>query len=374
MQFQSLFISDLDRLSTSASVVPTYGLNIQINSIDFLKTTRTCIYLRLSYGLTTKHKLASRFKIAQHYKKSRSYSKRAWPHCHSVALFNKDVENNQYIKNIYHIPHISSPTHSKTPQKKIPPTCAMVEKMVPKQVLQALHMVLVLDQCIHIQSQYLLQDEGGANRHLNRSTSHGPWPLALLWLVTKLKFWHLQLPFHLDVDWFQCQHIYKVSSHETVKSPMWPCWRIKITHPGMLKMLLCCCYLKERVNMHINRAGSGVAYDNSLFYPFKSDFTQTNRGGFKVRKKLDGFFIKEISLACGSTKIKRLWHALKIASHVSEHDSSKVSPLATAHEWLTQTNPIGTPSGCRKSTKYRTDNRMDTLVTGIHDKKTWMAK
>lgn len=35
----------------------------------------------------------------------------------------------------------------------------MVEKMVPKQVLQALHMVLVLDQCIHIQSQYLLHDD-----------------------------------------------------------------------------------------------------------------------------------------------------------------------------------------------------------------------
>lgn len=37
--------------------------------------------------------------------------------------------------------------------------------------------------------------------------------------------------------------------------------------------------------MHINRAGSILMYDNSLFYPFQSDFAKRNRGGFKVRKK-----------------------------------------------------------------------------------------
>lgn len=60
---------------------------------------------------------------------------------------------------------------------------------------------------------------------------------------------------------------------------------------------------------------------------------------------------------------------LKIASHVSEHDSSKVSPLVTEKRLAYHpTDPSGTPSGCRKSTKYRTDNRMDTLIAGILDK------
>ena len=46
--------------------------------------------------------------------------------------------------------------------------------------------------------------------------------------------------------------------------------------------------------MYINRARYILMYDNSLFYPFQCDFAQTNRGGFKVRKKLDsGFFIKK---------------------------------------------------------------------------------